>query len=435
MTSGDMASESGAPFLDPTTLADPYPFYAAHRGDGPVVAVNNGARETYLVTGYAAVRDVLASPEIFSSKPEGAPSINFYPSAEALLKEKGFGRTPLIIAMDPPRHTAHRAVTAKLLRDKRVHKMRGEIRRVAESLIAEFQAAGRCEFVRDYAWRLSVLVIADLLGVDRDRIDDFKRWSDAWVRPLITPLTEAEMLDCIGQMAELQHFLVGEIEARKTAPRDDLLSDIAHATIDLGAGEMPLRQHEQLGICEALMIAGNDSTANALSLGMLRLVEFPEVAARIRGDMKLVEQFAEESLRYEAAVQSNFRTVKEDTEFHGVAMKKGALVFVSWGAANRDADTFANPEHFDINRTALKTHLGFGGGTHSCAGAALARQELAESYDLLLRRLANIRLQPGWTVSDIKRTGGIVTHGLAMLPLQFEPLALAADEQSANAAE
>ena len=415
-----MSTNPVAEFFDPRTLADPYAYYESRRTGGPVLDVSTAEKETYLVIGAAAIKEIVGRPDIFSSRPVGAQGVNLYPRAEALLKEKGFGRTPHLIVMDAPRHTAFRGVLGKMLRDKRFHKMRPQIRAVAAGLIDDFAPAGHCEFTRDYAWKLSVLVIADLLGVGRERIGEFKRWSDAWVRPLLQRLTEEEMLDCVAQIAELQHFLAGELAARRESPRDDLLTDIAHATFDLGQGNVPLRQHEQLGLCELLIVAGNDTTANALSLGMLRLVERPDIADRIRGDARLIERFAEESLRYEGAVQSNFRTLTQDTEFHGVRMRQGALVLLSWAAANRDPEVYPLPQAFDIDRASFRTHLAFGGGIHSCAGATLARQELVESYDLLLNRLRNLRFDAGFTAADLVRMGGIVSHGLARLPLRFE---------------
>jgi len=414
-----MSIEAGLTFFDPRTLADPYSYYERRRGEGPVLDVSTPEREIYLVVGLAAIREVTQQPVLFSSRPVGAQGVNHYPRAEAYLKERGFGRTPHMIAMDPPRHTAFRGVLGKVLRDKRVHRMRPQIREVSGALIDSFARDGRCEFVRDYAWKLSVLVVADLLGVDRSRIDEFKLWSDAWVRPLLQPLGEDEMLECMELIARLQQYLVGELEARKIAPRDDLMTDIVEATFDLGQGEVPLRRHEQLGLCEMLIVAANDTTANALSLGMLRLVEAPALADRLRGEPGLIERFAEESLRYEGAVQSNFRTLTADTEFRGVRMGKGAMVLLSWAAANRDPEAFPEPQSFDVDRESVRSHLAFGGGIHTCAGAALARQELVESYELLLRRLGNLQLQEGWTPAEVRRTGGIVTHGLAQLPIRF----------------
>ena len=228
------------------------------------------------------------------------------------------------------------------------------------------------------------------------------------------------MMGCVEDIAAMQHYLAAEIEDRKTNPRDDLMTDVANGTLTMDGVEKPLRMHEQLAFCEAIIIAGNDSTANALALGMLRLVEFPHIADEIRGDLKLIDNFADESLRYESAVQSNFRATTQDCEFHGQKMGKGALVLVSWGGANRDPVAFENPDDFRVDRTNPKSHLGFGRGPHICAGAVLARQELVESYALLLERLHHLRLDDGWTIQDVRRSGGIVTHGLAKLPITFD---------------
>lgn len=406
-------------YFDPDTLADPYSWYDHVMGLGPVIAVPDAKRETWLVRSGEAIRKVLATPQLFSSRPNGVAGLNVYPRAEQHLKERGFGRVPHIITMDAPRHTAYRKVLSRLLLAKKYHQMRPSIRRIANELIDGFDD-GRCEFVHDYAWKLSILAISELVGVDVDRIEDFKRWADAWVRPLLKPLTEAQMIDCMEGVAQLQHYLVDEIARRKQSPRDDLLTDIANATIDLGQGEVPLRQHEQVGLLEALIIAGNDSTANALALGMLRLVEMPTLADELRGDVKQIERFAEESLRYESAVQNNFRTVTEDTVFEGMAMTKGATVLLCWGAANRDAAVFPDPAAFDPDRPNLRSHFAFGGGAHMCAGASLARQELVESFDVLLQRMRNVRLDDGLTPADIRRSGGVVTHGLQSLPIRFD---------------
>ncbi|MGL6224448.1 MAG: cytochrome P450, partial [Steroidobacteraceae bacterium] len=142
---------------------------------------------------------------------------------------------------------------------------------------------------------------------------------------------------------------------------------------------------------------------------------------RIRGEPKLIERFAEESLRYEGAVQNNFRTTTQDTELHGVRMRKGSMVLLSWAAANRDPSACACPAEFDIDRPSVRAHLAFGSGIHGCAGAALARQELVESYELLLGRLRHVRLDQGYALSDLLRTGGLVSHGLERLPLRFDP--------------
>lgn len=412
-------AQKGFVFFEEHTLANPYEFYAGARQAGPVVRIENPHQETYLVTQYDVIREITKRPDLFSSRP-AARTLNFYPEAVAYLKKHGYGFSPQVITADPPLHTVYRNVFARALRDQRAHQLRPRIVELAGELIDGFVDEGRCEFVMDYAWRLAILVIAEMLGVDRNDIVQFRRWANAWVLQLEKPLSEDEMLECMKNIAELQHYLVAALKDRVAKPRDDILTDFAVATVDQESGNKPLSLREVLGMCEALIIAGNDTAVSALSLGMLRLVERPEIAERIRGDRKLIANFAEESLRYESAVQNNFRSVAEDIEFHGHKISQGAQILLSWGAANRDPATFEEPEKFDIDRRGVRKHQSFGHGIHLCAGAVIARQELTESYGLLLDRLRNITLADGLTLQDIKRKGGIVTHGLQRLPIQFD---------------
>jgi len=412
-------TQKGFVFFEEHTLANPYKFYDDVRQAGPIVRLENPHQETYLVTAYDVIREITRRPDQFSNRPAARP-LNFYPQAVAYLKQHGYGFSPQIITADPPLHTAYRTVFAQALREKRAHQLRPRIVELAGELIDSFVDDGQCEFVMDYAWRLAILVIAEMLGVERDDIGKFRRWANAWVLQLEQPLSEDEMLECMKDIAELQHYLVAALKDRAAEPRDDILTDFAAATIDQEDGKEPLSLREALGMCEALIIAGNDTAVSALSLGMLRLIERPEIAERIRGDIKLIANFAEESLRYESAVQNNFRSVAEDVEFHGHKMSKGAQVLLSWGAANRDPSAFEAPGKFDIDRPGLRKHQSFGYGIHLCAGAVIARQELTESYGLLLDRLHNITLADGLAVEHIKRKGGIVTHGLERLPIQFD---------------
>lgn len=411
--------QQGFVFFEADTLANPYEFYDTVRQEGPIIRIENPDQETYLVLEYDVIREITKRPELFSNRP-AARTLNFYPKAVAYLKEHGYGFSPQIITADPPLHTRYRNVFAQALREKRAHQLRPRIVALAGELIDSFVAKGRCEFVMDYAWRLAILVIAEMLGVDRSDIAQFRRWANAWVSQVEQPLNEDEMLECMKNIAELQHYLVAALSDRVANPRDDILTDFAAATVDQGDGNQPLSLREVLGMCEALIIAGNDTAVSALSLGMLRLVERPEIAELIRGNRKLIGNFTEESLRYESAVQSNFRSVVEDCEFHGHRMSKGAQILLSWGAANRDPAAFEEPDNFDIERPGVRKHQSFGYGIHLCAGAVIARQELTESYGLLLDRLRNITLADGIALQDIKRKGGVVTHGLQRLPIQFD---------------
>jgi len=404
----------------PDIACNPYPYYPALHAAGPISRLADFEHPTFIVNDYQLVREIARNPALFSSRPSPHQRYNFYPRAEEFLRSEGYGRTPHVIVNDPPRHTAYRKLLNRLLREKRVHDMRPRIATVAHALIDEFIDDGRCDFTRAFAWKLSILIVAELLGVDRSDIDQFRTWAEDWVRPLLLPLSEDEMMDCMKSIAALQHYFVVQLDDRRRQPRDDLLSDIVTAQIDLGKGPVGLRVHEELAICEVLLIAGNDTTANALSLAMLRLIERPGLAAQLRGDADSIRKFVEESLRYEGSVQNNLRVALAETVLGGLTVPEGALLLLCWAAANRDEQQFPQADQFDMERPGNNKHMAFGQGIHTCAGAAIARQELYESMDALLARMDNFRLDGIASTAAVPRVGGIITHGPAHLPIAFD---------------
>jgi len=404
----------------PTIACNPYPYYKALHDAGPISRLPDFEHPTFIVNDYQLVRVIARNPALFSSRPSPHQRYNYYPRAEEFLRNHGYGRTPHVIVNDPPRHTAYRKLLNRLLREKRVHDMRPRIAVVAHALIDDFIDDGTCDFTRAFAWKLSILIVAELLGVERSDIDQFKTWAEDWVRPLLLPLSEDQMMDCMKSIAALQHYFAVQLDDRRRQPRGDLLSDIVSAKIDLGKGPVGLRLHEELAICEVLMIAGNDTTANALSLAMLRLIERPGLAARLRGDGELIRKFIEESLRYEGSVQNNLRVAVEETALAGITVPKGALILLCWAAANRDEQQFPHADQFDIERPGNTRHVAFGQGIHTCAGASIARQELYESMDALLARMDNFRLTGAGSTDAVRRVGGIITHGPERLMIDFD---------------
>ena len=222
-------AQEGFVFFEERTLTNPYEFYDDVRQAGPVVPIENPYRETYLVLEYDVIREVTKHPELFSSRPAGR-NLNFYPKAVAYLKKHGYGFSPQIITADPPLHTTYRNIFAQALREKRAHQLRPRIIEISGELIDSFVDDGKCEFVMDYAWRLAILVIAEILGVNKNDSEQFRRWAKAWVLQLEQPLSEGEMLECMKKIAELQHYLVAALKDRVTNPRDDILTDLAAAT-------------------------------------------------------------------------------------------------------------------------------------------------------------------------------------------------------------
>jgi cytochrome P450 len=202
-------------------------------------------------------------------------------------------------------------------------------------------------------------------------------------------MSEAELRATAEIELEAQHHLARLFEERRERPTDDLISALLQAH---GEGEAPLTMHELQNIMHQLITGGFETTPSAIAHGLWLLLRHPEHIPALRDDHGLIRNFVDEVLRIESPVQGLMRTVRKDTVLAGVAMPAGSVLIVRYGAANRDAEKFACPAHFDIARSNAGAHLAFGSGPHFCVGALLARQEIASSFEALLERLDAIEL-------------------------------------------
>ena len=170
---------------------------------------------------------------------------------------------------------------------------------------------------------------------------------------------------------------------------------------------------------DIILLGGNDTTINLLSSGMALLLQHPEQLALLYADPSLISTFVEEALRVESPVQCLFRTAKADTEVGGVRISQGARLAVMYGAANRDAEQFPDPDRFDVRRPNARMSVAFGAGIHFCLGASLARLEGKVAFEALLTRLRQVRLAEG--KNDFRHTLNPIIRGLKELHLQFAP--------------
>jgi len=178
---------------------------------------------------------------------------------------------------------------------------------------------------------------------------------------------------------------------------------------------------EMLSLTQQLLVAGNETTTNAIAAGVQLLVEQPDIAARLqqRGETDL-RRFADEVLRLESPVQGLFRIVTRDVTVGGVHLPAGARVMLRFAAANRDPDQFPDADRLDLDRRNAGTHLAFGAGIHHCLGANLAREELVRTFDVLLRRGRRFELAPGQP--PLRHHPSLILRGLERLQVRFEPI-------------
>lgn len=393
--------------LAPRQPDDPYPIYAALRAQptlhrGPTSGV-------WCVARYDEVVSVLKQPERFSSRAmfsmlmnsgsESLPALTwgfarflFTAVLRTRLNPLAFGRARQLIAEDPPVHGSLRGLVNRGFTPRRIQAWEPRVRELVADCMGRLRQGGDVDLIRDLAIPLPVTIIAEMLGVERERLDDFKRWSDAFIDGISGPgrgdrfspeLTEA--------FTGLTSYLRGVIAARRREPGDDLVSVLLAGAHD---GSPPLSEIELILFVQLLLIAGNETTTNLIGNAVCALLDHPEVLAEVAADPGRVPGVVEETLRWESPIQLVFRSVRADTELGGTALPAGSVLALLLGSANRDEARFSDAARFDPERDA-RGHLGFGFGNHFCLGASLARLEAGAALEALAPALPRLERRSG----------------------------------------
>ena len=375
----------------------PYPYLKAIREQKGVYFMPEiGA---YYVSKYEDLRFVKKNPQLFSNDiyTHGKRTGTQRNIAEQYRADNGWARVSTLQRTDPPRHSSYRVLINHAFTVSRVRSMTQYIETVVndliDDLITHHSAHGEVDFVSQFAIPLPCIVIADQLGVPRDRIWDLKRWSDAMLAPGGGFIDDKEALECGKQVVQAQQFFAQVITDRRATPKDDIISDLVHAEFkDPQSGELrKLDMYELMDLLDQLLTGGNETTTNALGSALMLLLKSPQDLDKLADDAHLIRNFIEEALRLETPVLHLWRAATQDTEIGGVHIPKGSSIALGYASANRDENVFDNSELLDIERKKAGAHLAFGSGPHHCPGAALARQELYSTFIILLQRIKNIR--------------------------------------------
>ncbi len=397
----------------PETIECPFPFYAAMRTEAPVYQVPG--MDFFIVSKYEDIKTIAHDTETFSSKT--GPGVSKEPPQEVVeILKQGWLPVATLLTNDPPAHRRYRSLVNKAFTPRRVALLEPSIRTIASDLIDRFIDAGKVELIEHFAVPVPLTVIADALGVSRADLSDFKRWSDDAVAPLGGMISLEQEIACAHSTVEFQRYFADKLEERRTAPQDDLLTDLINARIE---GETPLDTGEMLNILSQILVAGNETTTSVIAGAMLLLLQHPEQMQALQADHALIPNCIEEALRIESPVQGLFRTAKVDTELSGVKIPAGARLVAMYGSGNRDNEQFPQGDQFDIRRANAKEHLAFGEGVHYCLGAPLARLEAKLAFETLFTRLQNIRLAAD--KNDLTHTPSFILRGLKALHLEFDP--------------
>ena len=405
--------------LDPAVQADPFPYYEQLRTQQPVLRMPGTG--FYVLTRYEDLRAILRDTETFSNTLDleelsGERAKTLGALFHQRLAEQGWPHVPTLHQSDPPEHTRYRRLLNKVFSPGRVRQMIPDVQRICDQLIDAFAGRGRCEFVQEFAFPLPGIVISEQLGLAAGEIGTFRRWADAMLAPAQGLLTDEDTAIAYADIeAEAQHYLADVFAARRAHPTGDLISALVAASEE---EERPLSMPELQNLLQQLITGGYITTADAITSAMWLLIENPEQAQLLRADPSLIKTFAEESLRMLAPVQGLFRKATRDVEIHGVPIPVGAILHVRYGAANRDAGAFAEPDAFDVTREHVMRHMSFGQGPHACVGAPLARQEIVTAFERLLARLDDLRLDRG---RPVERNPGLLFYSFKALPIRFGP--------------
>jgi cholest-4-en-3-one 26-monooxygenase len=380
----------------------PHETYALMRREAPIVR-HRGIEPGYpqwfwAVTRHADVIEVSRRFQTYSSARKGSLMMEERPDLEV---------ARMMVDTDPPEHTRLRMLVNRGFTPKAIRMLEDHYRVVAARLVDEALAAGTVEFVETVSSELPLIAIAELMGIpfeDRRKVFD---WSNRMIGAQDPDYAGADPDDASNAAAELYLYANQLAADRRVNPRDDIVTTLISAE-----GDDQLSEHEFDLFALLLAVAGNETTRNGISHGVLALIEHPDAFATLKDEPALVATGIEEMLRWGTPVMNFRRTATCDVELHGVTIEEGDAVAMLYASANRDEAVFDDPFRFDVTRDP-NPHLTFGGGgPHFCLGANLARLEMRILFEELIERVDRIEL-----AGEVTRLRSSFINGIKQLPV------------------
>lgn len=371
-----------------------------------------GYRPFWAITKHADIVEVSTQPEKFRS----FGRFILFPEAASLGGPSLEEDPPLrmLVNMDPPEHRDYRRLVSGWFTPRAIARLEERLEVITREIFDDLAKDGgtyECDFVREVAALQPLRMITEILGIPRAQEDfvlrvtnenfgvedpDFQRVGD----------TQAERL---GFLQEAFAYLEEITKDRRAHPRDDLSTVLANATL----GGEPVPQFELFSLYFLVMVAGHDTTRNAISSGMLALLEHPEELARLRANPSIVETGADEIVRWTTPVNHFVRTATTDYVLRGKQIRRGDSVALFYASANRDEEVFPDPFTFRLDRDP-NPHLGFGIGEHFCLGAHLARLDLKVFFRQLAERVESIEL-----AAPVERLHASFVGGPKRMPIRY----------------
>ncbi|MBV1906967.1 MAG: cytochrome P450 [Pseudomonadales bacterium] len=385
-----------------------YPFHMWDklRKDSPVAYCEHpNLLPFYAISRYDDIIDISRQPMLF----ESAPLLVVQP--QQMMEQQ----IRSIINMDPPDHRVYRQVMSKYFTKRRLNESQPQMDKVAKQILDAVAAKGEdVDFVDEVSKILPLAVIAELLGLPEADRDQFFKWTNEVVGSLDPDFARDDGTVgtelAIKAIQEVFEYCTAFVEDRRKTPTDDLTSVLANAKIN-GEYLPPL---ELLSYIFILIIAGNETTRNATSGGMLALIQHPEQLEYAVKHPEVVDSMVEEIVRWTSPIIHFCRTPNKDVTLHGVNIQAGEHIAMFYPSANRDETVFDDPYRFDILRSPNQ-HLGYGIGEHLCLGAHLARVELRAIFKGILQRVKHVELS-----ANPNRLKSSLIGGIKSLPVKME---------------
>ncbi len=391
--------------LSPDVIRNPYPSYHRLRASEPIHRSPLG----FTVASRHADISFILRDKRFGKDFAGRMSRRY---GDKILQEPVYrSMRHWMVVMNPPDHTRLRGLVAKAFTARRVENMRSRIQQIVDQTLDRMIPQGRMDLIADFAFRLPVTVICEMLGIPEDDHERFLSGARSGGRLLDpVPLTRAELDQENSANIALAEYFRGLFEHCRRRPGDDLMTQLVQAEEE---GDK-LSNEELTANIILLFGAGHDTTVNLIGNGLLALHRNPD-QLRLLQNNPLLPTAIEELLRYDSSIQIATRTALEDVTVGGFNVEKNETILCLLGAANRDPAVYADPDRLDITRQNARP-VSFGGGIHFCLGAQLARLEAEIAIETLLRRLPDLTLDdpeaPDWRPTFVLR-------GLNSLPAHW----------------
>ncbi|GAA1290105.1 cytochrome P450 [Saccharothrix xinjiangensis] len=383
---------------DPTR--DPYPEFERVRGRGVLVRSRMGL---YLTASHSLSSSLLRDPGFGTLAPNALSPVDSvaHIGGRRLVNpvEESF------LVLNPPEHTRLRRLVAPWFTPRGLRAQEATVERVVEEYLDEVAERPTFDLVRDFAMRVPIQVIADLLGVPGADHAAFSRWGSSLVKAIDGVRDLGEMRELHRSLREFDEFLGDLVEHRRREPGPD---DVVSALV----AREDLSREDLIATTELLLVAGFETTVNLIGNAVLAVLGEPEVRERLLADPAHAEAVVEEALRFDPPVQYTVRVPFESTEVAGTRVPKGTPIMMLIGGANRDPEVFADPHRFTPGRPDVREHLSFSSGVHYCLGAGLARMEAAAALRGLFRRFPDLR-----AAGPVTRRPSRAIRGAARIPV------------------